>query len=112
MGVRGFLLTFECNDHWQKGPRKQNAKEYQPLLKGRPCMRGVCQGMFSQKISKIVNLNLQLRSNYFFRALWWNILGLIFIVTLCCLDGLVIFAVYSDCDLKKAGHVTNNDQVY
>ncbi|XP_028404915.1 sodium-dependent multivitamin transporter-like [Dendronephthya gigantea] len=45
------------------------------------------------------------------RALWLNIPGLIFIITFCCLDGLVIFAVYADCDLKKAGHITNNDQV-
>jgi sodium-coupled monocarboxylate transporter 8/12 len=43
--------------------------------------------------------------------LWWNIPGLIFIVTFCCLDGLVIFAVYADCDLKKSGKVTSNDQV-
>ncbi|XP_028404903.1 sodium-coupled monocarboxylate transporter 1-like [Dendronephthya gigantea] len=45
------------------------------------------------------------------RALWWNIPGLIFIVTFCCLDGLVIFAVYADCDLKEDKRVTSNDQV-
>ncbi|XP_046852724.1 sodium-dependent multivitamin transporter-like [Xenia sp. Carnegie-2017] len=45
------------------------------------------------------------------RALWWNIPGLIFIVTFCCLDGLVIFAVYSNCDLEKSRKVTSNDQV-
>ena len=40
-----------------------------------------------------------------------NVPGLIFIVTLCCLDGLVIFAVYSGCDLIKSGKITSNDQV-
>ena len=40
-----------------------------------------------------------------------NVPGLIFIVTLCCLDGLVIFAVYSGCDLKASGKITSNDQV-
>ena len=47
-----------------------------------------------------------------YRALWWNIPGLIFIVTFCCLDGLVIFAVYADCDLKQSKKVTSNDQVH
>jgi hypothetical protein len=47
-----------------------------------------------------------------FRAMWLNIPGLIFVVGLCCLDGLVIFAVYADCDLKKSKKVTSNDQVY
>lgn len=44
------------------------------------------------------------------RAVWLNIPGLIIIVTLCCLDGLVIFAVYSGCDLKVQGKITSNDQ--
>ncbi|CAB4012240.1 sodium-coupled monocarboxylate transporter 1-like [Paramuricea clavata] len=44
-------------------------------------------------------------------ALWLNIPGLIFVVMLCCLDGLVIFAVYADCDLRKSKKVTSNDQV-
>jgi len=43
-------------------------------------------------------------------AVWMNVPGLIFIVTLCCLDGLVIFAVYSGCDLIKSGKITSNDQ--
>lgn len=47
----------------------------------------------------------------FYRAVWMNVPGLIVIVTLCCLDGLVIFAVYSGCDLIKAGKITSNDQV-
>ena len=40
-----------------------------------------------------------------------NVPGLIVIVTLCCLDGLVIFAVYADCDLTVQGKITSNDQV-
>lgn len=46
-----------------------------------------------------------------FRAVWLNVPGLIIIVTLCCLDGLVIFAVYSGCDLRAAKRITSNDQV-
>ena len=46
-----------------------------------------------------------------FRAVWMNVPGLIVIVTLCCLDGLVIFAVYSGCDLIKDNKITSNDQV-
>ena len=49
---------------------------------------------------------------FFWRAVWLNIPGLIIIVTLCCLDGLVIFAVYSGCDLGVQGKITSNDQVY
>ncbi|XP_046853456.1 sodium-dependent multivitamin transporter-like [Xenia sp. Carnegie-2017] len=45
------------------------------------------------------------------RSLWLSIPGLIVVVTLCCFDGLVIFAVYADCDLKESGKVTSNDQV-
>lgn len=44
------------------------------------------------------------------RAVWMNVPGLIVIVTLCCLDGLVIFAVYSGCDLIKDKKITSNDQ--
>ncbi|KAJ7384422.1 hypothetical protein OS493_021834 [Desmophyllum pertusum] len=44
------------------------------------------------------------------RAVWMNVPGLIFIVTLCCLDGLVIFAVYADCDLGVQKKITSNDQ--
>lgn len=45
------------------------------------------------------------------RAVWMNVPGLIIIVTLCCLDGLVIFAVYAGCDLKEDKKITSNDQV-
>ena len=48
---------------------------------------------------------------YFNRAVWLNVPGLIIIVTLCCLDGLVIFAVYSGCDLRVRELITSNDQV-
>ena len=46
-----------------------------------------------------------------FRALWMNIIGFLVITTLCVLDGLVIFAVYSECDLMTEGLITTNDQV-
>lgn len=46
-----------------------------------------------------------------FRAVWLNVPGLIIIVTLCFLDGLVIFAVYAGCDLRAAKRITSNDQV-
>ncbi|XP_031566421.1 sodium-dependent multivitamin transporter-like [Actinia tenebrosa] len=45
------------------------------------------------------------------RVVWLNVPGLMVIVTLCCLDGLVIFAVYSGCDLSKDKKITSNDQV-
>ena len=47
----------------------------------------------------------------FHRAVLVNIPVITFIGVLCCLDGLVIFAVYSDCDLAKEGKITRNDQV-
>ena len=42
-----------------------------------------------------------------------NIIGLIFIVLLCVMDGCVIYAVYAKCDIGKfgLGYVTSNDQV-
>jgi len=45
------------------------------------------------------------------RALFLNIIGLIGIVVLCVLDGLVIYAVYANCDLLKEKKITSNDQV-
>ncbi|XP_031566420.1 sodium-dependent multivitamin transporter-like [Actinia tenebrosa] len=45
------------------------------------------------------------------KVVWLNVPGLLFIVTLCCLDGLVIFAVYAGCDLRKDKKITSNDQV-
>jgi len=44
-------------------------------------------------------------------AVWLNIPGLIFVVSLCCIDGLVIYAVYHTCDLKTEKLITSNDQV-
>ena len=32
-------------------------------------------------------------------------------VTICALDGMVIFATYADCDLKEQGKITRGDQV-
>eukprot|EP00795_Rhopilema_esculentum_P011571 gene11571-21806_t len=45
------------------------------------------------------------------RSLYLCILGLVVIVTLCVMDGLVIYANYNKCDLKKDGRITSNDQV-
>lgn len=45
------------------------------------------------------------------RALWLNVPGLILVVTICTLDGMVIFATYADCDLKEQGKITRGDQV-
>jgi len=45
------------------------------------------------------------------RALWSNVPGLILVVTICTLDGMVIFATYADCDLKEQGKITRGDQV-
>ena len=56
-------------------------------------------------------MRIQYISLLCFRAVWLNVPGLIIIVTLCCLDGLVIFAVYSGCDLRVQGKITSNDQV-
>lgn len=47
----------------------------------------------------------------FHRALWLNIPGLFLVVTICALDGMVIFATYADCDLKVQGKITRGDQV-
>ena len=40
-----------------------------------------------------------------------NIPVFIFIAVICSLDGLVIFAVYHECDLAKEKKVTRNDQI-
>lgn len=45
------------------------------------------------------------------RALWWNIPGLFLVITICTLDGMVIFATYANCDLKVQGKITFGDQV-
>jgi branched-subunit amino acid ABC-type transport system permease component len=42
----------------------------------------------------------------------WLMLPLtILSVTLCCLTGLVIYAVYSDCDPLAACHIKRKDQI-
>lgn len=46
-----------------------------------------------------------------YRALWLNIPGLFIVVTICTLDGMVIFATYADCDLKADKKITRGDQV-
>jgi len=45
------------------------------------------------------------------RALWLNIPGLFLVVTICVLDGMVIFATYADCDLREQRKITRGDQV-
>ena len=55
------------------------------------------------------NSNARLR--LFRRALWLNIPGLFLVVTICVLDGMVIFATYADCDLREQRKITRGDQV-
>ncbi|KAL9955467.1 hypothetical protein ACROYT_G036795 [Oculina patagonica] len=45
------------------------------------------------------------------KALWLNIPGLFLVITICTLDGMVIFATYAGCDLKAQGKITRGDQV-
>jgi len=45
------------------------------------------------------------------RALWLNIPCLFVVITVCALDGMVIFATYARCDLKEQGKITRGDQV-
>jgi len=40
-----------------------------------------------------------------------NFPGLFLVVTICVLDGMVIFATYADCDLKEQRKITTGDQV-
>ena len=47
----------------------------------------------------------------FIRALWLNIPCLFVVITVCALDGMVIFATYARCDLKEQGKITRGDQV-
>lgn len=46
-----------------------------------------------------------------FRALYFNLVGLICILSLCCGVGLVIFAKYYACDPVKLGLIKQSDQV-
>ena len=79
---------------------------------------GVCMRARAYVLGSVFTANLLLQHNFVcvslcvvFRAVWLNIPGLILVVSLCVLDGLVIFAVYSGCDLKENKKVTSNDQV-
>ena len=45
------------------------------------------------------------------RALWLNLPGLFLVVTICVLDGMVIFATYAHCDLREQRKITRGDQV-
>ena len=45
------------------------------------------------------------------RAVWLNIPLLVVVGLLCCLNGLVVYAAYADCDLATDGKITSNDQV-
>jgi hypothetical protein len=47
-----------------------------------------------------------------FRALYFNLIGLICILSLCCGVGLVIFAKYYACDPVRIGLIKQSDQVY
>jgi hypothetical protein len=47
-----------------------------------------------------------------FRALYFNLIGLLFILSLCCGVGLVIFAKYYACDPVTLGLIKQTDQVW
>ena len=49
--------------------------------------------------------------NCYYRAVWLNIPFLVVVGMLCCLNGLVIYAVYADCDLQADNKIISNDQV-
>lgn len=63
---------------------------------------------------QVLSILCYLMDLYFFmpyRALWLNIPGLIIVVTICTLDGMVIFATYADCDLRETKKISRGDQV-
>jgi len=45
------------------------------------------------------------------RAIYLNWVGLFFIIGLCCMNGLVMYAYFQDCDPLTAGQVTASDQL-
>ena len=47
----------------------------------------------------------------FRRSLYINDAGLLIILSLACLSGLVMFAIYHDCDPLKNKEVSKSDQV-
>ena len=68
---------------------------------------GFYQGGVGGGVLSYCNQRLRL----FRRALWLNIPGLFLVVTICALDGMVIFATYADCDLREQRKITRGDQV-
>jgi sodium-coupled monocarboxylate transporter 8/12 len=49
--------------------------------------------------------------SFFYRALYWNLLGLIFILGISLAVGLVIYTKYSLCDPLTAGRIEISEQV-
>ncbi|XP_046861298.1 sodium-coupled monocarboxylate transporter 1-like [Xenia sp. Carnegie-2017] len=45
------------------------------------------------------------------KAMLFSMIALVLFTILCCLNGLVIFAVYHDCDLSRSKKITRNDQI-
>lgn len=45
------------------------------------------------------------------KALYCNVLFLFIFMVICCLSGLVMYAVYGNCDPRTAGVVNSNDQI-
>ena len=45
------------------------------------------------------------------RSVLWNIPGMVALMFLAAFAGLVIFAVYVDCDPLKAGYIKKKDQI-
>jgi len=45
------------------------------------------------------------------KALYYNVIFLFIFMVVCCLSGLVMYAVYGNCDPRTAGLVKSNDQI-
>lgn len=48
---------------------------------------------------------------WFSRAVWISVAVLIIMTGLACINGLVMYAVYANCDPLTAGEIQRNDQV-
>ena len=49
--------------------------------------------------------------NFSCRAVWLSVPVLIIMMTLACINGLVMYAVFANCDPLTAGEIQRNDQV-
>ena len=93
-----------------------------PLVTCRPKQNSFIKALGSHAIERTNRTNertkavtCQLKCNYVrvvgrFRALWLNLPGLTFLLTLCSLCGMVVYAQYKDCDPLTTKGITR-DQV-